>query len=263
MVAKKKHTINKANEIIRGVDDYSLFGKRCLNAIYYIYQFNYNRNKDIEQMEYLDIEFSYFRKTMNLEKVESYITIIQNALKELEKTIELNHFKNPVDKKEYVWYTDRLINRAGWYYNNNKKIARIELSRLAKYLMQKQTNFTKIELIEQVNKLRTKYGMKLYEYLSSFREYKYLNISQKHLMRLLGFNMEHKTYKHYAKLKTLIERQLKEIANKTDLTEVKLISNKELSKLKQYKILINPKAKKREAKETQKILEEITKQIRI
>jgi len=263
MTIKKKHTINKANEIIRGVDDYSLFGKRCLNALYYIYQFNYNRNKEIEKLEYIDIDFSFFRKTMNLEKVESYITIIQDALKELEKTIELNHFKNPLDRKEYVWYTDRLINRAGWYYQGNKKIARIELSRLAKYLMQKQTNFTKIELIEQVNKLRTKYGMKLYEYLSSFREYRYLDISQRHLMRLLGFEATHKTYKHYAKLKILLERQLKEIANKTDLTEVKLISNKELSKAKKYKILINPKANKNEAKNTQKILEQMTSQIRI
>ena len=263
MTIKKKHTINKANEIIRGTDDYSLHGKRCLNAIYYLYQFNYNKSPDIEKFEHIDIEFSYLRKMMNLQKVESYITIIENSLKELEKTIELNHFKNPVDKKEYIWYTDRIINKAGWYIEGNKKIARIELSKLAKYLMQKQGDFTKIDLIEYVNKLRTKYGMKLYEYLSSFKSYKYLNITQKHLMRLFGFKNEHKTYKHYAKLKALLERQLREIANKTDLKEVRLITSKELAKSKVYRILINKNAINTEAKNTNKVLEKITKQVRI
>ncbi len=42
----------------------------------------------------------------------------------------------------------------------------------------------------------------------------------------------HKTYKHYAKLKTLIKRQLKEIAKKTNLKEVKLLDYKTLAKEK-------------------------------
>ncbi len=53
-------------------------------------------------------------------------------------------------------------------------------------------------------------------YLQSFGGYKYIDITHKHMLKLLGLNENHKTYKHYAKLKTLIKRQLKEIAKKTD-----------------------------------------------
>ena len=243
MARNKKLSIHKANEVIRGVDDYSLFGKRCMNAIYYLYQYNYNKNKNIANMQTIDIEFSFLRKMMNLEKNESYITIIENALKELEKTIELNHFWHPIEKIEYQWYTDRFLNRAGWIIDNNRKYARIEISQLAKYLMAKQTNFTKIEIIHNVNKLRTKYGMKIYEYLKTFAGYKYIDIPQEYLMKLLGFKKNHTTYKHYANLKQLVERQIKEITKKTDLVDIELITNKALAKDKTFRIIINPKSK--------------------
>jgi len=42
-------------------------------------------------------------------------------------------------------------------------------------------NFTKLELIDIVNKLRTKYAMKLYEYLQSFGGYKYIDITPLHI----------------------------------------------------------------------------------
>jgi L-rhamnose mutarotase len=244
MMRSKKVTIHKANEIIRGVDDYSLFAKRCMNAIFYIYQYNYNKNKSIQNMQTIDIEFSFLKKMMNLEKNESYITIIENALKELEKTIELNHFYHPLEKIRYVWYTDRFLNRAGYVIENNRKYARIEISQLAKYLMTKQSNFTKIDIIHNVNKLRTKYAMKLYEYLKSFSRYRYLDISQKHLMKLFAIDEDNKTYKHYANLKQLLERQINEIAKKTDLTDVKLVESKDLAKKKIFRIIINQKSKK-------------------
>jgi len=241
---KKQLTIHKANEIIRGVNDYSLYGKRCMNAIYYIYQYNFNRDIKISKLDYLDIPFSFLRKMMGLEKVESYIAIIESSLKELEKTIELNHFYHPIEKIEYQWYTDRFLNKAGWFTKNNKKYARVEISKLAKYLIEKQSNFTKLDLSHYLNKLRTKYAMKLYEYLKSFGTFRYLDISQQHMMKLFGFEPEHKTYKHYAKLKTLLERQLKEIAKKTDLKQVKLIVSKTLSKEKTFRIIINPKSER-------------------
>jgi hypothetical protein len=62
-------------------------------------------------------------------------------------------------------------------------------------------------------------------------------------MKLLGFEPEHTTYKHYAKLKTLLERQIKEIAKKTDLRDVKLVNSKLLAKEKTFRIIINPKSK--------------------
>jgi len=62
-------------------------------------------------------------------------------------------------------------------------------------------NFTKLELIDIVNKLRTKYAMKLYEYLQSLGGYKYIDITHKHMLKLLGLIEIIKRYeKHYGKI---------------------------------------------------------------
>ncbi len=80
-------------------------------------------------------------------------------------------------------------------------------------------NFTKLELIDIVNKLRTKYAMKLYEYLQSFGGYKYIDITHKHMLKLLGLNENHKNTK-LRKIKNLI-KEIKELLKKPDLKEVK------------------------------------------
>ncbi len=43
MGKKKSLTIHKANEIVRGGDNLSVYGKRALNAIYYLIQVNVNK----------------------------------------------------------------------------------------------------------------------------------------------------------------------------------------------------------------------------
>ncbi len=45
----------------------------------------------IKRLEYIPLEFTYLRKMMNLEKVESYIKEIEKALTELQKPIQLNN----------------------------------------------------------------------------------------------------------------------------------------------------------------------------
>jgi hypothetical protein len=245
---KKEITLHKSNEMIRGGDRLSVHAKRLLNSIYYLIQTNVNKGntKAIENATYIPLEFPYLRKMMGLEKVESYIKEIENAFAELQEPIQLNNFKNPRDNQLYQWYSISIISEASWRIDNNKKTAYIALAPLAKWLMinTNEGNFTKLDLIPIINKLRTKYAMKLYEYLKSFGGYKYLDISQKHLMKLLGFEPDHTTYKHYANLKQLIERQIKEIAQKTDLVDTKLITNKTLAKDKIFRIIINPKSKK-------------------
>jgi hypothetical protein len=103
--------------------------------------------------------------------------------------------------------------------------------------------FTELDLIHYLNKFRTKYAMKIYEYLKSFEGYKYLDVPQSHMLKLLGLE-ESKTYCHYAKLKILVERQLNEIVKKSDLDKVKLLNSKLLAKKKIFRIQINPKSKK-------------------
>ncbi len=260
----KKVTIHKSNEFIRGGDKLSVYGKRALNAIYYLVQMNVNNgNKEaIIKTDYIPLEFPYLRKMLNLEKVESYIKEIEDALTELQQPIQLNNFKNPKDNQFYNWYSISVLSEASWKMDNNKKVAYVSLSPLIKWLMinTNQGNFTKLELIQVVNKLRTRYAMKLYEYLKSFGGYKYINISQKHMLKLLGIDEEHKTYKQHYELKRLVERHLKEIANKTDLEDTRLINSRTLSKEKTFKILINPKNKKNVDKiEAQIALENLIK----
>lgn len=262
MKKNKKVTLHKANELTRGGDGLSVHAKRCLNAIYYIVQKNLEQGinkRELEIAEFITISFPFLRKMMHLEKTESYIKEIEDALKELqETTIQLNNFKHPKTGKVFQWYSMSFLSDTGWKLENGKKMAYISIAPLMKWIMintHTNGNFTELELIPIVNKLKTKYAMKIYEYLKSFETYKFLDITQKHLMKLLGFEEDHKTYKHYSKLKTLLNRQLKEIANKTDLKEVRLIDNSLLAKEKKYRIVINPKGKnksvsQKEVKET-------------
>ncbi len=113
MAKKKNITIHKANEIVRGGDNLSVYGKRALNAIYYLIQMNVNKGniRAIEQAEYIPLEFPYLRKMMNLEKVESYIKEIEKALTELQQPIQLNNFKNPRDGQIYNWYSISFITK--------------------------------------------------------------------------------------------------------------------------------------------------------
>ena len=257
MARKKEITLHKSNQMVRGGDKYSVHAKRLLNAIYYVIQHNVNNKKAqiISNLDYIKIDIPFLRKMMGLEKVESYIKEIENAFKELQEPIELNNFRDPRNGVIYNWMSIVIIPEAKYTLYPDKKVVEFSLSPLAKWLMinTNNGNFTKLKLIPYLNKLRTRYSMKLYEYLKSFNNYRYLEISQKHLMKIFGFEPNHKTYKHYAKLRTLLQRQINEIAKKTDLKDLKMEDNpikiKELADNKLFKIYINPKAKKKSKEE--------------
>jgi len=263
---KKQITLHKRNEMTRGGDKLSLHAKRCLNAIYYLIQRNVNNGKKeiIERMDYIPIEFPYLRKMMELEKVESYIKEIKEALKELqETTLQLNNFRNPKDNQVYEWYSISFLADVSCKLDekSGKRIAYIELPKLMKWLMihSNEGNFTKLELIPTLNKLRTKYAMKLYEFFKSFEKFRYIDLPQDYLLRILGLQ-ENKTYKSYYEFKRLLQRQVKELNKKTDLEHLKLIEpTKEMKKEKIYRFIINPKAK-RVLKDKKKI-EEMTQSL--
>jgi hypothetical protein len=236
---KTKTTIHKKNELVRGTDDYSLMAKRALNTIYWAIQ----KHKLYNSKE-LNIRFSTLREKMNLTSTNDYVEDIKNALIELRNPMELNHYYNPMDKREYLWLSISFLDKAGFFKNKQGEwIVNISVNPLIKHLMQIEGNFTKLELLPYLHKFRTKYATKLYEYLQSFKGYRYLDISQKHLMQLLALSDKSK-YKYYSQLKELIERQLREISKKSDLTDVKIVNSKVLSKEKKFRIQINPKSKK-------------------
>jgi hypothetical protein len=237
--------------MVRGGDKLSLHAKRALNAIYYLVQKNVNNGKAsiIENLDYIPIEFPYLRKMMGLEKVESYIKEIENALTELQTTaIQLNNFKDPRDNKIWNWYSISFMSDVSWHYDEEKKkkVAYISLSPLVKWLMihSNEENFTKLDLIPTLNNLRTKYAMKLYEFFKSFEKFRYIDLPQDYLLRILGLE-EIKTYHSYYELKRLLQRQIKELNKKTEFDKLKLIEpTKEMKREKIYRFIINPKNKK-------------------
>jgi len=235
---KKAVKIRKQNEIIRGKDGLSLFGKRCFNSIYYLIQINTDKNPELLKSKYIKFKLINLRKIMNLENVNNYIDIIKNSLKELQQPIELNNFKHP-DGTNYSWYSFSPLNDVGFTKENDEWIVKIELSTLTKFLIEKKENYTTLELLPYLNKMRTKYSMKLYEYLKSFEKYRYIDITHSHIMKLLNLDPKSK-YKYYSQTKQLLNRQIKEIKEKTDLKDLKMIENK---KEKYFRFIINPKSK--------------------
>ena len=236
---KKSIKIKKQNELIRGKDELSLYGKRCFNSIYYLIQENLKINPNLLKAEYINFKLVGLKKLMNLEKVNNYIDIIKKSLKELQQPIELNNFKHP-DGTNYSWYSFSPLNDVGFTKNENDEwIVKIKLSNLTKYLVEKKENYTTLELLPYLNKMRTKYAMKLYEYLKSFEKYKYIDITHNHIIKLFNLNPDSR-YKYFSKTKELLERQVKEIKEKTDLKNIKMIENK---KEKYFRFIINPNSK--------------------
>ncbi|MGM0520430.1 MAG: RepB family plasmid replication initiator protein [Campylobacterota bacterium] len=177
---------------------------------------------------------------MGLQNVEDYIPRIKEAMQELRRPIELNNFYHPLQKRDYDWYSLSFIDEVGFPKNGHERAAQIKVNSTIKQVMQieqKQGGFTKLDILKTANKFRTKYAMKLYEYLKSFESYYYLQISDDHLRKLLSIE-DVKTYKYFSDLVRLIERQMKDIRKKSELGEVAMKANKE------FKFLINKKSKK-------------------
>lgn len=255
---KKEIKIRKQNELIRGKDQLSLFGKRCFNSIYYLIQKNAEKNPNILKTEYITFKLIYLKKLMNLENVNNYIDIIKSSLKELQEPVELNNFKHPRDGTYYNWFSFTPLNSVGFTKNeNNEWIVKIKLDTLTKYLIEKKENYTTLKLLPYLNKMRTKYSMKLYEYIKSFEKYHHIDITHNHIIKLFELNPDSK-YKYFSQVKQLLERQIKEIKEKTDLKNIKMIENK---KEKYFRIIINQKSKNilKDKKEIDNILNNIIK----
>ncbi len=234
---KKEFTIHKKNELIRGGDELSLTGKRILNVVYYLIQKNdlYNSNR-------FKVKFSIIKELMQIKNNNDYIERLQEGLMELMKTIELKNWENPLDGKTYKWYATRFVNEVSFLKENNLWYAIIEPNKTIVGLMKQKRNFTKI-FLSQTNKLRTRYSVKMFEFFQSFKKIRYLDLPQSYLIKILGLE-EKKTYKSYYELNRLLKRQVKEIAEKTDLEQLKLLDPpKDFKKAKLYRFIINPTSK--------------------
>ena len=236
---KKEITIHKKNEIVRGGDKLSLMGKRALNSVYYLIQKN-----NLYDVYKFKVRFSVLRELMGLNENNDYVDRMKEGLRELMETIELNNWTNPLDGVTYNWYATRFINEVNFKKENDEWFAIIEPNRTITGLMKLKENFTELQLIPAMNKLRTKYAMKLYEFFKSFERFRYIDLPQDYILRILGLQ-DIKTYNSYYELKRLLERQIKELNKKTEFEHLKLPEpTKEMKKEKIYRFIINPKNKK-------------------
>ena len=236
---KKEITIHKKNEIVRGGDKLSLMGKRALNSVYYLIQKN-----NLYDVYKFKVRFSVLRELMGLNENNDYVDRMKEGLRELMETIELNNWTNPLDGVTYNWYATRFINEVNFKKENDEWFAIIEPNRTITGLMKLKENFTELQLIPALNKLRTKYAMKLYEFFKSFERFRYIDLPQDYLLKILGIDPE-STYKHYSKFYELLQRQIKELNKKTEFEHLKLTEpTKEMKKEKIYRFIINPKNKK-------------------
>ena len=251
---KKNITIHKKNELVRGGDRLSLMGKRALNAVYLAIQ-KYNFY-DVYKFK---MRFSTLRELMGLNENNDYVERMKEGLKELMETIELNNWTNPLDGVTYSWYATRFLNEVNFKKENEEWYAIIEPNKTITGLMKLKENFTELQLIPLINKLRTKYAMKLYEFFKSFEMFRYIDLPQDYLLRILGIDPT-STYKHYSKFLELLQRQVKELNKKTEFKDLKLVEpTKELKKEKIYRFIINPKNKK--VLKDKKKIEEMTKSL--
>jgi len=245
-VKKKKNTrrvsiIRKRNEMTRGGDNLSLHAKRALNTIYYLLQ----GHQEHLNYEYVSISFSALRKYMRLEKNERYVAIIKEALQELRQPIELHNFYHPLLDKVFEWYSLSLIDEAGFPRHGKERVAIVKLNEMLKDLISKkikQGNYTPLDL-SIINSFRNPHASKVYEFLKSFEQYRYIDITQEYLLRILGLS-ETKTYQNYADLKRLLKRQIKEIKNKSDLKDITLMEGKDFAKQKIFRIIISNKGQR-------------------
>lgn len=235
--------LRKRNEIVRGVEDYSLLARRASNFIYYAIQ-----KENLYDYRFITFRFATLRKAMGLMNNEDYVQRMKDALSELMYTIELHNYTH-IDGKKYNWFATRYLNEVRFEKKENGEwVAHIEINNTIKELMKlKKGNFTELDLLIYQNKMRTKYGMKLYEFLKSFQSYRYVTFTANHIRKLLSLENS-KTYKHFSDLKRLIERQVKEIKDKTDLNRLEL----EITKDKAFKFIINPATDKKTPTETDK-----------
>ena len=205
-----------------------------MNIIYYALQ-----KEQLYPYRFITFKFSNLRKLMGLDKNEDYVQRMKKALEELMQTIELHNYKH-IDGKTYQWFATRFLNEARFEKKNDEWIAILEVNQTIKEIMQLKGNFTKLDLLIYQNKMRTKYGMKLYEFLKSFENYRYITLEADYIRKLLKLQ-DSRTYKNFANLKQLLNRQTNEINKKTDLKNLKL----EITEDREFKFIINPKSSKK------------------
>ncbi len=236
--------IYKKNELIRGnLMGLSLHANKAMNGLYY-----HITKNGLEGQKSFTVPYSRLRKMMHLEKITSYVEIIDNALLELATTrLELRNYKSIADGREFyrfylAFLSDFKVEKkhnAG--KNIDQWIVEVRIYYEMRAMIQRaktEGNWTQIEWFKYSNKFRSKFSLGLYEYLKSFKnDNNYIKIELIELNQIFGLikangNSQIKNRKEITKPKQLwevliiINRCVKEIVAKSDLKDLSYKAHK-------------------------------------
>jgi len=209
-------TVHKSNKMIRGGSPWTVYGRRCANAIYhYVQKFNLLTRGEIE------IPIREMRKLMGLEHTNRYGEIIRSALRELAQPIFIQGADpaRQTNKDRIKWDTIYFIikpHELTSEEDSRTSTIKFQLSDTARLLIadSRNSNFTQLAIHETL-KFRTAYGHAIYEYLKSWEnkvDRIYLDVERLQIM--LSRNSQR--YKYFSQFKPLILKAIEEIREKTD-----------------------------------------------
>lgn len=210
--AKKQHfeMLRKNNAITDAKNgELSLGAMKSLDAILQVY---YER-----QESKIQLELSYLRKKLGLERNNDYVDRIKTYLLELKLPFELRDFKDITSGKKVAWALTSFLHDVK-SYKDAQHLVEINISDSFIEYMVDKAGYTNIDL-SLSKKFKTKYGYKIYEmYLRYYsmpnKIDKYIGIINKDISELNDkFGTKHK---HASKMMEGINRGLKEIKILTD-----------------------------------------------
>ncbi len=210
--AKKQHfeMLRKNNAITDAKNgELSLGAMKSLDAILQVYH--------ERQESKIQLELSYLRKKLGLEKNNDYVDRIKTYLLELKLPFELRDFNDIKSGKKVAWALTSFLHDIK-SYKESQHLVEINISESFIEYMVDKAGYTNIDL-SLSKKFKTKYGYKIYEmYLRYYsmpnKIDKHIGIINKEIHELNDkFGTKHK---HASKMLEGIDRGLKEI---TTLTE--------------------------------------------
>lgn len=199
---KKSIEIHKRNELVRGsMGEVSIYASKLLNAIYYLVQ-----KQELFEEGWQNTSFKELRDLMRLENTNRYVDVIKEALTELAKPIPLSNYTDTKGKKWdfklMKFLDDAQVNKETEWKVEFKIYP--EMLNIMK-IQQENGNFTKLDFYRLINNFKSKYTMKFYEYVVSFRSLKMISLNLETLQKIFNSN------KSFSELMRIVDRCEKEI----------------------------------------------------
>lgn len=209
--------------------DLSIYAKRCLNAIIYLFQVHikiYDK-EIILNNKYTEVSVPYLKKMIGIKDIYN-ITKIESILMELQcLLIKQYNYVDKKNNKNILISSFNFITSIHFVADSeNKIIIKIEFPNIVKemFIVNNLNLFLDIDYIPILNKLKLKYSKKLYVFFKSLNNVKSITLTYYQISKILGVeNLT--TYKATSDMRRLLNRQLEELREKTEFKNISLKIN--------------------------------------